>query len=1031
MIPSFAKVVVYMKTCVLAYTLQVAKAFQPPDLSGPEGRSAALKAVNMRHLAWLKRSSTTGPVAWRPKKVHRVSTVKWLLCKDNMIRVGTQWDGLHSFCRNPTGPFWATKAWRRWPHLTLCQDQGGDGLSGVLCLKYLKKLRGNVTEWWDQSHGIGNDLLATWKSHALFSYIMVTMVVMNLAHGPEKEPDMRFAQMSECLKFLVDNFTPDTLGSIHRHADTILSELNGKVLVEDGKPIDALWAYICDLAGFPKQGRRVNMCRFLAWVRGAKFLLQHWTLLLWMLEHLCIEMDMLGGTKLRSLAVKDQDASQIEEQTTTSTAVPSLESKALRSCCQNAAVVAVMILGDYSNRRLMACMVWSAESLDRFHGKQNAGCRSVQENMKHTLDMVQGGFTDSLVAVWKQLLNRDALLDTNLLPRDGYCMKYTFDGDLVIQEEDEWAALFGSFCHSHVANRSIRELYRFGYPHTFVLMVKGAKLPLDYIKQLREDYGIFQALQAQPHKTSAEEQVLSRSQFQCTAVLQVVAALEEFRWVIDDEVNALLTERFSCFVGSQLSEDLFGCAKNCKQVRGSQRFRKPERSMGICLGEEIPSKRHRYELVGSLVALPRKSARLAAGAFGKVQVDHEIDLKGVASTSQKPDYFSTTARQSGVPVSDLSLMRHCAKHVKRHDLEQAYLGCFAGPHCFVFKSDADALVSGHAPFPWHIGMGHMRDSAAIAWPVSVLPVPGHPDVFYVDFIKPAKPFPSMLPIVNWHFIKACPFTWHSPLYLSCTYTNSPPWWRSQVQAIVGGCVVSPLKVVIARHGWLDLGGDILKRIALHLNVSVPAKASVWETMLAMTMEVLSVDEEVATGILAKRVTRQRAGSACVEELLQMDEASKLLTRDDEEKLDKDKAKHKRMQAEEEEVFMEYKEARVRLRQAKAAQAKPGKGKKQKAQHVPVRRLPEMAVLDHAIAKRFSPPGSLLWRSFHGEAWCGRLPPRPSVTRGWRKYGGSNEALHAVLVEIWKQHCEDEGLAESECPVKGVFALPSASSGSAA
>ena len=108
-----------------------------------------------------------------------------------------------------------------------------------------------------------------------------------------------------------------------------------------------------------------------------------------------------------------------------------------------------------------------------------------------------------------------------------------------------------------------------------------------------------------------------------------------------------------------------------------------------------------------------------------------------------------------------------------------------------------------------------------------------------------------------------------------------------MQAIVGGSVVSSLKVVIARHGWLDLGGDILKRIALHLNVSVPAKASVWETMLAMTMEVLSVDEEVATGILAKRATKHRASNACVEELLQMDEARKLLSRDDEEKLGKD------------------------------------------------------------------------------------------------------------------------------------------------
>ena len=71
-----------------------------------------------------------------------------------------------------------------------------------------------------------------------------------------------------------------------------------------------------------------------------------------------IHVNMLGGgTKLMSKVVRRQDAMQVEEQTATSTAVPSLESTALRSCCQSAAVGAVMILSEYSIRRFMACMV--------------------------------------------------------------------------------------------------------------------------------------------------------------------------------------------------------------------------------------------------------------------------------------------------------------------------------------------------------------------------------------------------------------------------------------------------------------------------------------------------------------------------------------------------------------------------------------------------------------------------------------------------------------------------------------------------
>ena len=85
-----------------------------------------------------------------------------------------------------------------------------------------------------------------------------------------------------------------------------------------------------------------------------------------------------------------------------------------------------------------------------------------------------------------------------------------------------------------------------------------------------------------------------------------------------------------------------------------------------------------------------------------------------------------------------------------------------------------------------------------------------------------------------------------------------------------------------------LGVGIPKRIAEHLKVAVPKAASAWETMLVMTVKVLALTEEEATGILAARVTKRKA-DACVEELLQMDEASKLLSKEDEEQFDKDKA----------------------------------------------------------------------------------------------------------------------------------------------
>ena len=68
----------------------------------------------------------------------------------------------------------------------------------------------------------------------------------------------------------------------------------------------------------------------------------------------------------------------------------------------------------------------------------------------------------------------------------------------------------------------------------------------------------------------------------------------------------MVNEHFSCIVGSTLVEDMFGVAKNTKQVRGSQIFRKPERSMDMIVAQSVPSKRHRFDMCEPDTHLPRK-----------------------------------------------------------------------------------------------------------------------------------------------------------------------------------------------------------------------------------------------------------------------------------------------------------------------------------------------------------------------------------------------------------------------------------------
>ena len=194
----------------------------------------------------------------------------------------------------------------------------------------------------------------------------------------------------------------------------------------------------------------------------------------------------------------------------------------------------------------------------------------------------------------------------------------------------------------------------------------------------------------------------------------------------------------------------------------------------------------------------------------------------------------------------------------------------------------------------------------------------------------------------------------------------------------------------------------------------------------MTMKVLGLDEEGATAILASRVTRKPGDRSAVDELSQLDEASESLSREDEADLENQQAKQRQLAEQETEFYRKYKEAKDRLRETKRRQEASSSGRRAKAKAAPKRqRLPQAEVLDHASAKALTPPNSFSWRSFHGEAWCGRYTEDGSHCRNGRKSGGSNQALHQVLVLRWQDYCKQEALDPKACPMQGVYDLVSA------
>eukprot|EP00974_Lingulodinium_polyedra_P076737 7428647-Lingulodinium_polyedra.AAC.1 len=71
------------------------------------------------------------------------------------------------------------------------------------------------------------------------------------------------------------------------------------------------------------------------------------------------------------------------------------------------------------------------------------------------------------------------------------------------------------------------------------------------------------------------------------------------------------------------------------------------------------------------------------------------------------------------------------------------------------------------------------------------------------------------------------------------------------------------------------------------------------------------------------------------------------------------------------------------------------------------------------AKIYMPPDSSLWRGLVRSEWCAHVRPHPRFSEPW-KTSGEHDALIRIYRKAWRLHLQREGLAESQCPIKGIF-----------
>ena len=996
---------------------------QPLEMEIGENKAAAVSLINARHKAWiLKRCAEGQKLAWRPRKRYRTAAVKFIMATDNQLNVSTAWTGLQAFMPIEGDPLWAEANWRSWPYLSLALDQGTDGVCGWHALAYKENLALNTGAWWDWSHGACNDMELAYKAVGKFPFILLTMVAHNIQHGPEKDEGLRFRQLQESVQFLFQNFSADTCALFQSHAPAILEEMGDQLPAgSSGHTTQDLWMFLQEAAPFEKKDYKVNFCRFMAYIRASRKLLPSWTLLLFKCEFLALELDLLQGRSLKEkLLLKQNLVRDAEEQATTSTEVTQVDVKLLRSCCQNAVVICVMLLGVPFYRRVMAVLTHVPTPLDAWHGHANSACRDVSATSEWLLEQLAGGFMQHLFRIIATLSDPTVLKDCGFFLFEGAGPE---DQDAYTMVDEELAGLMGCLVLQLLAARQRRVMYFLGgWPGKLFKVLLGPAMARATLAEFKRDHAVWKHLRSLSPLPAGLSLALDRSVFKLTAVKQLVAACEESGWEPSGDMEELLRERTQAIIGTQLVEDIFGLQKNSKQVRGSKRFRKCECSMMAPLAGHVLDERHRYKSLAVDEPIARKTLKLDHSAFGKGGGEHlrsSIPLHGISSTVQKASFFSPRAEAVGLPAADLTLLQYCHDLNLGDKISNAKLGSFCNAS---FKLIFRRVSPAGQEFGWHVGLWHFPRSSIMAWPVELLQVPGYVGSTFAKLCLETNE-PRLLPVLAWEGIEGWEYNWGSWSWQCCHFPLATPQWRPCVRMFLKGDA-DTLEVIAARSAFWTLDLASLMDVAGHLGAPVPSGSSLLDSLLIMIRHVLQNTEEEAMGIIAQRLVALDGGQECVQELLEVEEAAKLLTNEDEKVLKQEQEAGQERRNRYQAFAAEYSEKKRAARAAAeaASSSSRARGRPKGAAKAAPRQLPaKMSIaMSQAEAKEWMPPGSYIWKSSRDASWFGRLPPFNRVARSWRKYG-EHQALRLVVSAVWHQWMDYHGVSGEDCPVKDLIA----------
>lgn len=256
-----------------------------------------------------------------------------------------------------------------------------------------------VEPLWCASHSSWRDFQRVLKATNLWTYWLLLLITMNVAHGPWSE-DARYAAVrqawSELRQFFVPNICPlfDEWASNMVWEQGLSSQLTGTQTAE-------LWECLSSETPMSLKDYKVNMHRFWHGVEKAKQYAVHWSSFLLGCSYLGLERDILHSASVRKVLFPATATS--EATASTSSAIPGADDKALHQTCTNFVALAVLFLYDRSRLATLRCILCACRPVEAWYRHQVAQCRSADDNSAWFVDQVSGGYFSHVVEVMRVL----------------------------------------------------------------------------------------------------------------------------------------------------------------------------------------------------------------------------------------------------------------------------------------------------------------------------------------------------------------------------------------------------------------------------------------------------------------------------------------------------------------------------------------------------------------------------------------------------------------------------------------------------